>query len=151
MMKIGIGCDELAFELKEFVSNELKEQGFDLLDYGCYDTNPINYPDIAAKVAEGIQKGEIDRGILVCGTGIGMAITANKHKGVYAAVCHDFFSTDRSIYANKLNVMCMGALVIGKMTALKMAEQWLSYTYVKREPMNTKLGVLYKIEEQNMK
>lgn len=150
-MKIGIGCDHLAFELKQFIMSELKGKGYEFVDCGCYDTNVAGYPSIAAKVAEGIQKGEFDKGILICGTGIGMAICANKFKGIYAAVCHDYFSTDRSVYANKTNVMCMGANVIGRMTALKMAEYWLSNTYVKNEPMNTRLGELYEIENKNMK
>jgi ribose 5-phosphate isomerase B len=131
--------------------NELAKRGHEVVDCGCYDANEVDYPDVAAKVAQGIQKKEFQKGFLVCGTGIGMQICANKFSGVYAAVCHDLFSTDRSVYANNINIMCIGALVVGKMTALKMAEEWLARTYESKEPFITKLGKLYAYEQENMK
>lgn len=126
-MKLAIGCDEAAFGLKETIKELLQSKGIEVEDFGTYTENEkVLYPDVAIKVAESIQKGDNERGILVCGTGIGMAITANKVEGIRAAVCHDPYSTERSRKSNNAQVMCMGARVIAPELAKYLVELWLS-------------------------
>ncbi len=129
-MIIAIGCDEAALELKEMIKKMLEEKGHRLLDEGVYNTDPVLYPDIAVKVANRVVSGEAERGILICGTGIGMAMAANKVPGIRAAVCHDCFSTERSIKSNNAQIMCMGARVIGSELAKMLVNNWLSYEFV---------------------
>ncbi len=126
-MKLAIGCDEAAFKLKETIKELLEMKGIEVEDFGTYTHDEkVLYPDVAIKVAESIQKGQNERGILLCGTGIGMAITANKVKGVRAAVCHDPYSTERSRKSNNAQIMCMGARVIASELAKHLVELWLT-------------------------
>lgn len=129
-MKMAIGCDEAAFELKETIRAYLAELGHEVKDFGVFDKEPVLYPDIAYLVATDVAEKNSDRGILICGTGIGMAITANKVPGIRAAVCHDLYSTERSILSNDCQIMTMGARVIGEETAKAMVRTWLGLTFV---------------------
>jgi len=124
-MKIAIGCDEAAFEMKEAVKKYLTGLGHEVDDYGVYDTKPVLYPDIAVKVAQSILDGKNPRGILICGTGIGMAITANKVPGIRAAVCHDKYSAERARKSNDAQIMTLGARVIGLELAKSLIDSWL--------------------------
>lgn len=125
-MKIAIGCDEAAYRLKVAILNHLKEKnGIEVVDFGAKEGDVVLYPDIGIKVAEAVARGEFDRGILVCGTGIGMSITANKVPGIRAAVCHDPFSTERSRKSNNAQIMCMGERVIGVELAKYLVDIWL--------------------------
>ena len=124
-MKIAIGCDEAAFDMKHTIMDLLIGQGHEVKDFGCYDKNPVLYPEVGIAVAESIARGENERGILICGTGIGMAMAANKVPGIRAAVCHDPFSTERSRRSNDAQVMCMGARVIGTELAKYLVNLWL--------------------------
>ena len=124
-MKIAIGCDEIAIDMKENLIGVLEEKGIEYKDFGVKTAEPVDYPDIAAAVARIVQDGNFDRGILICGTGIGMAIAANKIKGIRAACCHDVYSTQRSILSNDCQVITFGSLVIGKNTAVELLKIWL--------------------------
>ena len=124
-MKIAIGSDEAGFNMKESIKNFLIKKGIIVEDMGVYNTDPILYPDIAVKVAKSIVEGKNERGILICGTGIGMAITANKVPGIRAAVCHDPYSTERSRKSNDAQIMTMGARVIGEELAKTLVSIWL--------------------------
>jgi ribose 5-phosphate isomerase B len=125
-MKLAIGCDEAAFTLKEIIKQYLEEKGVEIEDFGTYDVEEkILYPDVAVKVAESVSEGKNERGILLCGTGIGMAISANKVPGIRAAVCHDIYSTERSRKSNDAQIMCMGARVIGAELAKSLVDIWL--------------------------
>ena len=124
-MKLIIGCDEAALELKNEIKAHVEGKGIACEDVGVYDHAPVLYPDIAARVAEKIADGTYERGILLCGTGIGMAITANKVPGVRAAVCHDMFSAKRSRMSNNAQIMCLGAWVIGPALAKDLVDVWL--------------------------
>lgn len=124
-MKLAIGCDEAAYNLKAEIMRHLDKIGVDYKDFGAGQGEIILYPDVAVKVAESVAKGEFERGILVCGTGIGMAITANKVPGIRAAVCHDPFSTERSRKSNNAQIMCMGERVIGVELAKYLVDIWL--------------------------
>lgn len=124
-MKIVVGCDEAAYRLKELVAKHLKELGHEVLDVGVYNEDPSLYPDTAEKLCARIADGSSERGVLMCGTGIGMAITANKIPGVRAAVCHDLFSVERSRKSNNCQVMCMGARIVAPQYALMLLDHWL--------------------------
>ncbi|MEN6313345.1 MAG: ribose 5-phosphate isomerase B [Clostridiaceae bacterium] len=124
-MKIAIGCDEAALNYKNTIRDMLTEQGIEMIDFGTYDEAPVLYPDIAVAVGEAIVRGEAERGILLCGTGIGMSISANKIPGIRAAVCHDSFSAERSRKSNDAQIICMGARVIGIELAKQLVMIWL--------------------------
>ncbi len=108
-MRIAIGCDHRGLDLKEFVIKLVTEMGHSEKDSGCYTTDSVDYSDIAKKVAEAVAMGEFERGILICDTGIGMSIAANKVKGIRAALCHDAFGVRRARLHNDANILCLGA------------------------------------------
>ena len=124
-MPIAIGCDEAAFELKETIKAYLIEQGQEVEDMGVHDQSPVLYPDIALAVASAIADGRFERGILMCGTGLGMAITANKVPGIRAATCHDVYSAERSRKSNNCQILTMGARVVGVEVAKTVVRAWL--------------------------
>lgn len=128
-MTIAIGCDEAAFEFKEIIKAYLIEQGHEIEDYGVYNLTPVLYPDIAAKVAEAIAAGKHERGILICGTGIGMSITANKIPGVRAALCHDTYSARKSRTSNNAQIITLGARVIATELAKTILDAWLEVDF----------------------
>ncbi len=125
-MKIAMGSDEAGFELKEILKEYLIKKGYEVEDYGVYDTQPVLYPDVAVKVATAIAEGQHERGILICGTGIGMAIAANKVPGVRAAVCHDPYSAERARKSNDAQIMTLGARVVGEELAQTLVSIWLA-------------------------
>jgi len=125
MNAIALGADEAGFYLKETIKKFLMKSGYQVEDYGIYNTDPVLYPDIALIVAEAIANHKYDRGILLCGTGIGMAITANKVPGIRAAVCHDPYSAERSRKSNNCQIMSMGARIIGEELAKMLVKIWL--------------------------
>lgn len=125
MKSIGIGSDEAAFELKLVLAKFLKDKGYEVEDFGCYSTDPVDYPDVAVKVAEAIVHGKHKRAILCCGTGLGMSITANKVPGVRAAQCHDVYSAERARKSNNAQVLTMGARVVGTELAKTIVQAWL--------------------------
>jgi ribose 5-phosphate isomerase B len=124
-MKIILGSDHLGFELKEIIKQHIQSKGLEVTDIGVYDKSPVDYPDIGLALAEKVGRGDYDRGILICGTGIGMAIVANKVPGVRAAVCHDVYSAERARKSNDAQIMTMGALVVGVELAKKLVDVWL--------------------------
>lgn len=144
-MRIAIGCDELAYEMKNEIIRRFTLEGVEFIDFGVSQNEKSDYPDIAVLVTTALKNHEADRAILICGTGIGMCISANKVSGIYAAVCHDVYSTQRSILSNDINVMCMGALVIGIATATEMVRTWLSLKF-KESPSLRKINKIKEIE-----
>ncbi len=108
-MRIAIGCDHRGLNLKQLVMKLVTEAGHKCEDFGSYTTDSIDYPDIAKQVAEAVVRGDFERGILICDTGIGMSIAANKVKGIRAALCHDGFSARRARQHNDANILCLGA------------------------------------------
>ena len=122
MKKLVIGCDHAAPELKAIVRDHLIERGFDVTDVGTHTTDSCNYPDYAHALCKKIQSGECELGILICGTGIGMSMAANKHKGIRAACCSDTFSAKLTRQHNDANVLCFGERVIGYGLACDMVD-----------------------------
>ena len=108
-MRLAIGCDHRGLTVKQSVMKAITDAGHSHEDFGCYTTESVDYPDIAKKVAEAVAKGDFERGILICGTGIGMSITANKVKRIRAALCHNTFSACRARQHNDANILCLGA------------------------------------------
>ncbi|MCQ2441136.1 MAG: ribose 5-phosphate isomerase B [Clostridia bacterium] len=121
-MKIAIGCDHGGLEHKNAIAEHLKERGFDVKDFGIYEQVSVDYPDIAVKVTGAVTSKECELGILVCGTGIGMSMAANKVKGIRAAACSDHFSAKYTRLHNNANVLCLGGRVIGIGTAIELAD-----------------------------
>jgi ribose 5-phosphate isomerase B len=125
-MKIAIGCDEAAYDLKEILLAHLRERGVDVTDFGTYNAQPVIYPDIAFTVAERVVAGEYRRAVLLCGTGIGMAISANKVPGIRAAQCHDTYSAERASRSNDAQIVTIGARVVGPELAKAIVDTFLA-------------------------
>ncbi len=126
MKKVAIGCDEAAYDLKQIIIEFLNDSGYESQDYGVYNKDPSLYPDTAVKVASAVAEGKHDRGILICGTGIGMAISANKVPGIRAAVCHDSYSAERARKSNNAQIMAMGSRVLGPELAKQLVGIWMN-------------------------
>lgn len=126
---IAIGNDHAGFELKDAVLSVLKEFNLEYKDFGCYSTDKAEYPVYAQKVADSVACGECEKGILICGTGIGISIAANKVKGIRAAACSDPFSAKMSKIHNNSNILAMGARVIGSELAKMIVREWLSVEF----------------------
>ena len=122
---IAIGSDHGGFELKKKLMEHLSERGLEYKDFGTYSSASCDYPVYAKAVANAVASGECDRGILICGTGIGVSMTANKVHGIRAALCGDCFSAEATRQHNDANVLCMGARVVGEGLALKIADTFL--------------------------
>ena len=127
MKKVAIGCDPNAADLKQVLKTHLEEMGYQTEDYGSDD--PI-YANVAFAVAEAVAAGKHERGILLCGTGIGVCIAANKVPGAYAALCSDVYSTERSRKSNNANIMTMGSQVVGPELAKALVSIWMKSEYV---------------------
>ena len=125
MTVIALGSDHAGFDLKEALKSSLEEKGYDVLDKGCFTTKPCDYPDFAQKVAESVSEGIASCGILVCGTGIGMSIAANKCDRIRAALCRNEYEAQMSRNHNDANVICIGARIIQKEVALRIVDKFL--------------------------
>ena len=121
-MKIAVGCDHGGFENKNAIVEHLKAEGFEVEDFGIYENKSVDYPEIALKVANSIKNGENELGILICGTGIGMSLAANKVNGIRAAACSEHFSAKYTRLHNNSNILCLGGRVIGIGTALELCD-----------------------------
>lgn len=124
-MRVAIGCDHRGFSIRVKLVELLARRGHEVLDLGVTTPDPVDYPDIAALVAEKVSRREVDRGILICGTGLGMCIAANKYLGVRAAPCHDDLTAEISRRHNDLNVLCLSADLLGERLIDRMVEIWL--------------------------
>jgi ribose 5-phosphate isomerase B len=125
MDTIAIGCDEAALKLKDTIKEYVLSLGYEVMDYGIFKPESVLYPDIALKVATAVADHKHERGILLCGTGIGMAITANKVPGIRAAVCHDAYSAERARKSNDCQIMTLGSRIVGDELAKMMVRIWL--------------------------
>ncbi len=128
-MKIAIGCDHGGFDHKNAIAEHLRERGFEVTDFGIYENKSVDYPQIALKVANSVSSGENELGILVCGTGIGMSMAANKVNGIRAAAVSDHFSAKYTRLHNNANILCLGGRVIGIGTALELADLFVDTEY----------------------
>ena len=132
-MKLAIGCDHGGFELKKEVLEHLAARGIEVTDVGCNDGASCDYPVYSKKVTDLINSGEVELGILICGTGIGMSMAANKEPGIRAALCHDVFSAKATREHNNANILCMGARVVGPGLALMIIDTFLDTPFSEDE------------------
>ena len=145
-MKIVIGCDHAGFALKQDVVTFLKAQGHEVTDVGSHDPAPVDFPDIAKSVCGAIKDGRAARGIMVCGTGVGASIAANKVRGIRAAVCHDVHSAHQSVEHDDVNVMCIGAKIVGPWLAQDLVAAFLAATFDNTEDSVRRVGKLHEME-----
>lgn len=146
-MKIVIGCDHAATELKETVKKHIAELGYETVDVGTYTNESCHYPIYAHAACEKILNGECELGILICGTGIGMSIAANKHDGIRAACCSDTFSARLTREHNDANILCFGARVVGEGLALDLVDAFLNAKYANNGNHVTRVAMLKDIED----
>ena len=130
---IAIGCDHGGFELKQEIIRHLQERGLEFKDFGCYSTASCDYPAYGRAVAKAVAGGECEKGILICGTGIGISITANKVKGIRAALCSDCFSAEATRLHNDANILAMGGRVVGPGLAVKIVDTFLDTPFSEEE------------------
>jgi ribose 5-phosphate isomerase B len=128
-VRIALGCDHRGLKLKQVIIGLLDELGHDYQDFGGYNTDPVDYPDIAKQVAEAVASGEFDQGILICSSGIGMSIAANKVRGIRAALCCTTFGAERARRHNDANVLCLGQDTLDIASALDIVRVYLSTTF----------------------
>ena len=143
-MKIAIGADWVAKDHKEELVSLMKDSGYEVLDFGGFSSEMNDYPDFAEKVGEAVAEGEAERGVLICGTGIGMTIAANKIPGIRAALCHDEFTAKLSRRHNDANILVFGAWVVSPRHAKELFKSWISTEYDggRHEPRLMKIGKL---------
>ena len=132
-MRIAIACDHAGFDIKDDIVLEVQRQGHDVIDLGTYDQEPVDYPDYAKKACDAILQGQAERGIVLCGSGVGAAIAANKIKGIYACVCHDTYSAHQGVEHDNMNVLTMGARIIGVELAREIVRNFLQAKFSDEE------------------
>lgn len=148
-MKIVIGCDHAGYNIKGIVKKHIEENGYEVIDVGTDSTASCHYPVYASALCEKILGGEAELGILICGTGIGMSMAANKHKGIRAACCSDVFSARLTREHNDANVLCFGERVVGPGLALDLVDAFLGAEYLNNGNHVTRVAMLADIENKN--
>lgn len=148
-MRVAIGADHAGFELKGSIAEELRMTGHIPVDVGTHNHDPVDYPDLARKVAEAILDGEADLGIMICGSGVGASVVANKFPGIRAATCHDTYSAHQSREHDDINVLCLGARVIGKSLAQDIVKTWVAATFSGLPRYRQRLEKIAEIEREN--
>ena len=147
---VAVGSDHGGYALKVHIIKYLEDNNIPYKDYGCFDASSVDYPDYALKVAEAVAAGEAEKGILICGTGIGVSIAANKVPGIRAALCHDCFSAQATREHNDSNILTMGERVIGPGLAVKITDIWL-HTEFQGGRHATRVNKISQIEEKYLK
>jgi ribose 5-phosphate isomerase B len=139
-MKVAVGFDHAGFPLRDSILNAVRGAGAEALDLGTTTSDPVDFPDYAAKVGRLLQQGGAERGILVCGSGIGACIAANKMKGVYASICHDTYSAAQGVMHDDMNLLCLGGRVIGPELAASLVKAFLAARYLGDDPGGERLA-----------
>jgi ribose 5-phosphate isomerase B len=150
-MKVAVGFDHAGFPLKQVTLDAVRNSGHEPIDLGTNSAEPVDFPDITEKVGRAIQNGEAERGILVCGSGVGACIAANKMKGVYASICHDTYSAAQGVLHDDMNVLCLGGRVIGPELAKVLIPAFLNAEYqgdkVGGERLARRVDKIHKLED----
>ena len=149
-MKIVLGCDHAGFEIKDAVIAHIKEKGHEVVEVGTFSSASCHYPKFASAACEKVLSGECQLGILICGTGVGMSIAANKHKGIRAACCSDVFSARLTREHNDANMLCFGQRVVGIGLALDLVDAFLEAEYANSGNHLTRVAMLKDIEDGNL-
>ena len=139
---IALGCDQGGYELMQEVKKHLVDRGLEYKDFGTYSSESVDYPIYGKKVAHAVANGECERGILICGTGIGISITANKIKGIRAALCHDVFSAEATRLHNDANILAMGGRIVGPGLALMIVDKFLDTPFSNEERHARRIGMM---------
>jgi len=149
-MKIAVACDHAGFPLKEIVLAAIRSAGHEPVDLGTDSTAPVDYPDYAEKVGRTLQSGGAQRGILLCGSGVGASIAANKMQGIYAGVCHDSYSAHQGVEHDDMNVLCLGARIVGPDLTEELVLTFLKAQFLKDEQRHVRrVGKIRKLESMH--
>ena len=151
-MKVALGCDHAGFAIKDIVKKTIEDFGAEVLDFGTFSTDSVDYPDYASKVALAVSKGEVEKGILICGSGIGVCITANKFKGARASIAHDIYSAEQGVLHDNMNILCLGARVIKAEIVPSLVKAFLDAKFQAGEERHARrCGKVLAFENQNFK
>ena len=149
-MKVALAADHAGFDLKQTLLSDLKKQSHEVLDLGAHAADaPDDYPDFAAKIANAILSGQAERGVLVCGSGVGASIAANKFHGIYAGLCHDTYSAHQGVEHDDMNVICLGSRIIGVELAREIVYRFLQAKFSGEERHVRRVGKIHAIEDSN--
>jgi ribose 5-phosphate isomerase B len=146
-MKIALACDHGGYPLKNIIKEVVLADGYSVIDLGTDSIESVDYPDYAEKLGLAITRGEAERGILVCGSGVGACIASNKIKGIYAGICHDTYSAHQGVEHDNMNVLCLGARVIGAELAMELVDAFLKAKFSNEERHVRRVNKVYRIEE----
>jgi ribose 5-phosphate isomerase B len=149
-MRVVIGSDHAGFELKEVLAADLRGRGCEVVDVGTFGTAPVDYPDFAATVGEAVLDGRAERGILICGSGVGASVAVNKLPGIRGAVCHDTYSAHQGVEHDDMNVLVLGARVVGVQVALELAAAYLGAVFSGEERHRRRLEKVKALEARFM-
>jgi ribose 5-phosphate isomerase B len=147
-MRIAIGADHAGWPLKEELARHLRERGHELADLGTHGTEPVDYPDYATAVGEEVRSGRAERGLLICGSGAGACVAANKIPGVRAAVCHDTYTAHQAVEHDDVNLLCLGSRVIGPALAREVVDAWAQARFTGEERHRRRLDKVEAIERK---
>ena len=147
-MRVVIGADHAGFELKAPIIEHLAQAGHEVLDVGTHSTEPVDFPDYARAVAEVVLSGKAERGILVCGSGVGACMAANKVAGIRAGLCHDTYSAHQGVEHDDMNVLCLGAQIIGPELALELVSTYLAARFLGEEKYRRRLAKMEALERE---
>jgi len=147
-MRIVIGADHRGYELKDAIAAALRDQGHEVLDVGTNSAESVDYPDYARAVGDAIIDGRAERGIIVCGSGVGAGIAANKMRGVRAAICHDTYSAAQGVQHDDMNVLCLGARVVGDALAMALVQAFLGARFKGEERLRRRLEKVSEMERE---
>lgn len=147
-MRIAVACDHAGFPLRAAVIEVIRRAGHEAVDLGTDDETPVDYPDFALKIGRAIRAGEAERGVLICGSGVGACIAANKIDGIYACLCHDTYSAHQGVEHDEMNVLCLGARIIGQALAAEVVEAFLGASFSDEERHRRRVGKMKSIERE---
>jgi len=147
-MKVALGADHAGFDLKERIKAHLIKLGHDAVDLGTHSNDPVDYPDFAEAVGLAVRDGKAERGILVCGSGVGASVAANKIRGVRAGICHDHYSAHQGVEHDDVNVLVLGGRIVGEALALELVEAFLQAKFTAEERHRRRLEKVKRIEQR---
>jgi ribose 5-phosphate isomerase B len=145
--RVALAADHAGFELKEKMAAYLKEAGFEVMDLGTGDTEPVDYPDFARAIGEAIREGRAERGILICGSGVGACVAVNKIENIRAGLCHDTYSAHQGVEHDDINVLCLGSRVIGEELAKELVSAFLAARFTGEERHRRRLDKIKALEK----